>query len=306
MPYQFTCPHCQTQTLVDDRYSGHVGRCVTCDQAIEVPEFVPEANLQTISPPGRTSPLVRRILAAVVCVLLIAGAFVFLQRYGGPAINSLSVGREQAIAVGNLKKIAAALNMYANDHSIYPAPIIRDATGKPMHSWRVAILPYLEERALFQSYDFDLPWDSDTNIALVDQMPSVYAATSSSNWVTNECFYQLVTGNRTLFPSSGPLGPKKMLDDPTKTALVVEAMPPKARQNLPGVWTEPVELDSQAMSGLIGSNLGVEIGGITQGGVAIATVDGEGHFLENTMAPEIVIAILTASGGEPLADDVLD
>ncbi|MGV3484915.1 MAG: hypothetical protein ACO1RT_10900, partial [Planctomycetaceae bacterium] len=71
-------------------------------------------------------------------------------------------------------------------------------------------------------------------------------------------------------------------------------------------WTQPNELDIRAMSAVIGSNPGSEVGSVTEGGAAMATVDGAGHFLDETTAPDVVRALLTASGGEPLADDVLD
>lgn len=309
MPYQFTCPHCKTITLVDDRYSGHVGRCVTCDKAIEVPHFashrstVESSKFNTRRP---LSPAVRRWLAAACCTAALLGVASLISRYGVPVIANLSSGRERAIAVSNLEKIANALNAYAADHGVYPLPIIRDANGNAMHSWRVSILPYLNELQLYNSYDFNQPWDAPQNYAVIEAMPGVYASPTQGSGSGRECYYQLVTGDRTLFPKSGPLGPKNVLDDLAKTALVVEALPPKSGQNLVSIWTEPTELDIQGMSGLIGNKPGIEVGSVTEGGVAIVTVDGTGHFLKDTTPPEIVLAILTASGGEPLADDVLD
>ena len=309
MPFQFTCPHCQTKTLVDDQYSGHVGRCVTCDKPIEVPNFAPNQS-SSLSPSTRNlskfSPTARRLIAAVLCIAGLAGFASVIYRYGVPAITTLSSGRERAIAVSNLEKIANALNAYSADHGVYPLPMVRDKSGKPMHSWRVAILPYLNETSLYNDYDFNQPWDSPTNYALVEKMPAVYSSATPGSWSDYECHYQLVAGDRTLFPSIGPVNPKKLLDDPSKTALVVEALSAKSGQNQTRTWTEPFELDLQAMSGLIGSSPGVEIGAVTEGGAAIATVDGAGHFIEDTTPPEIVLAILTASGGEPLADDALD
>lgn|GEM_PF-373820 len=309
MPYQFTCPHCQTKTLVDDQYSGHVGRCVTCDQPIKIPNFAPNQVAPDHTEYGgkkSISPTMRRLSAAIVCIAALAGLAGVAFRYGVPALTNLSNGRERAIAVSNLQKIASALNAYAADHGVYPLPIVRDTNGNAMHSWRVTILPYLNELPLFNAYDFNQPWDASENYSLLESMPAVYASPNPGNGSSYECFYQLVTGERTLFPRTGPLSPQKLLDDPSKTGLVVEALPPKSRQNLTSVWMEPTELDIQGMSGLIGSKPGIEIGAITEGGVAIATVDGRGHFLEETTSPEIVLAILTASGGEPLADDVLD
>jgi hypothetical protein len=57
----------------------------------------------------------------------------------------------------------------ANYHDVkghYPPAYIADANGKPMHSWRVLILPYLEENELFEKYDFTQPWNSEANLRL--------------------------------------------------------------------------------------------------------------------------------------------
>jgi hypothetical protein len=306
MPHLFTCPNCHTKTLVDDQYSGHVGRCVTCDQPIQVPVFL--ASSQNLGPVGLAKsetlrPTVRRFLASIICVVLLAGLAGVVYRYGQPTLSKLTSSRERAAAISNLKQIAAALNAYAADHGSYPLPIVRDANGQAMHSWRVAILPYLNEHQLANKYDFGKPWNSRENMVLVESIPSVYVSTSQPSMFRYSCDYQLVVGDRTLFPKAGPLNPKRVSDDVTKTALLVEAT---SRLNLSNVWTEPIELDIQAMTGAIGSNPGIEVGSVTEGGVAIATVDGEGHFLDESMAPAVVLAILTASGNEPLADDVLD
>ncbi|MGV3483908.1 MAG: DUF1559 domain-containing protein, partial [Planctomycetaceae bacterium] len=225
MPYLFTCPSCQTKTLVDDQYSGHIGRCITCDKPIEIPHFLAASApaAQVIArPQGSLSPLTRRLIAATLSAIALAGLGGLAYRYGAPALNSLTTGRERALAIKNLEQIASALNAYAADHGVYPNPVVRDAAGRPMHSWRVAILPYLNEQQLYNQYDYSKPWDAPENYSIVESMPSVYASPTRIGSTYFECHYQLVTGDQTLFPPSGPLGPKQVLDDPTKTILVVE------------------------------------------------------------------------------------
>lgn len=305
MPYLFTCPHCQTKTLVDDQFSGHVGLCVTCNQPIEVPLFSSNSgDTYRAAPVTRTSlgPNSRRLIAATIGVIILAGAVGVAYRYGSPAVAKLSATRAQGAAIRNLEQIASALNAYAADHGTYPFPVVRDASGRAMHSWRVAILPYLNEQDLYKRYDFSKPWDSPENIVLAEEMPTVFASIGSDAWTGAQCNYHLVIGDRTVFPKSGPLGPKRVVDDPAKTALVVEGMTRQGTSH----WIEPNEMDFGLMTGAIGANPGVEIGSVTEGGAAIATVDAQGHFLEDSTPPDIVLAILTASGGEPLADDVLD
>src|SRR5262245_7993862 len=73
----------------------------------------------------------------------------------------------------NLEQIGIAMHNYHDVNGNLPTNTI-DKSGKPVLSWRVHILPYLEEDKLYQEFKLDEPWDSDNNIKLVDRMPKVY------------------------------------------------------------------------------------------------------------------------------------
>ncbi len=296
MPYLFTCPHCQTQTLVDDRYSGESGRCVTCASAIQLPHFAPAGatspgtasaasagkgprpvpwRISTLSPRGR------RILAAAICLTLIGCVVVAVLRYGSPALSNMQTARLRAQGIRNIERIAAALNAYAADHGSYPPPQIDAPDGTPLHSWRVLILPYLGEEELFNQYDMNQSWDSPTNQALTQQVPEVFRPPGETV-LGIEAGYSLIIGPGTLFPPALPrglrsLGPRDVIDDPGQTLLVVQSLP------LPNTWTswiQPSDLDVRLMQGTVGAAPGREIGGGSQAGAVVATVDGRGHFLE--------------------------
>ena len=111
-----------------------------------------------------------------------------------------------------------------------------------------------------------------------------------------------ITGNGTLFPSSGPLSPTDVTDNPGQTILVTEAAPIVSS----GSWSEPIDLDFALMQGRVGGTEGFEPGGVLDEGVAIVTIDGRGHFLPSTVEPITFRALVTPQGGEPLADDTLD
>ena len=80
----------------------------------------------------------------------------------------------------NLKQIGLAMANYCNAYGRFPPAVIADASGRPMHSWRLLLLPFLlsEEKALYSSYNFDQPWDGPDNIRLADRMPAVYRCPS--------------------------------------------------------------------------------------------------------------------------------
>jgi hypothetical protein len=315
MSYLFTCPHCQTKTLVDDQYSGQSGRCVTCAAPIQLPDFAPAGTasgrpLGGAPATGRGTPigpLGRRLIAAAVCLVLIACAGIVVLRYGSPAMSGMQSARQRGQAIRNIERIAAALNAYAADHGNYPLPQTIGPDGKPMHSWRVAILPYLGEQTLYDQYDMSQPWDASTNYTLAQRVPSVYRPIGISMH-GNEAGYSLVVGPGTLFPpapSGGyrALGPRDVNDDPGQTLLIVQSVP---ASNSFMSWTQPGDLDASLMQGFIGGTPGREIGGALPDGAIVATVDGRGHFLSDATPSQTVMALITISGGEPLSDDVLD
>lgn len=74
----------------------------------------------------------------------------------------------------NMKQILLALSNYESAHGTLPPAFVADANGKPMHSWRVLILPYMEQSALFKRYQMGEPWDGPNNRQLWDKMPDCY------------------------------------------------------------------------------------------------------------------------------------
>lgn len=315
MPYLFTCKHCQTQTLVDDCYSGQAGRCVTCGQPIQIPGFASNladtgeaswpANQQgSGAAPRLLTPLGRRLLAAILCGLLLVGGTTAFLRYTRPQLTWFQTYRTRGTSIRNAEKIAAALNAYATDHGTYPPPSVVSPDGQPLLSWRVLLLPYLGHEPLFSRFDLTKPWDAPENLALAIEMPAVYAALPSMG--NQQSSYFLITGPGTLFPPAPPgsfraLSPRDVHDDPGQTILVAEARQP----NLTGCWTQPGDLHLDQMTGNLGRVQGTEIGGILQGGAVVATVDGRGHFLNEGTPPTSVIALMTIAGGESIPDHIL-
>src|SRR6185295_2767398 len=79
-------------------------------------------------------------------------------------------------AMNNLKIIGLAMHNYHDTNQRFPAAAIYDKQGKPLLSWRVAILPYLNQKQLYESFHLDEPWDSEHNRKLIPRMPAEYAA----------------------------------------------------------------------------------------------------------------------------------
>lgn len=74
----------------------------------------------------------------------------------------------------NLGGVAMAFHNYQEDHGHLPPAIVRASDGTPLHSWRVLLLPYIEEDSLYKEFRLDEPWDSPHNIHLLPRMPRSY------------------------------------------------------------------------------------------------------------------------------------
>ena len=222
---------------------------------------------------------------------------------GGQSVSRMTSSRAQSLSIRNLQRIAQALNAYAADHGTYPPVASADSSGKLLHSWRVLILPYLGEEELYNEIDLKLAWDDPINAIVLRRMPAVYRhPNSTAKGLYNQSGYHLVTGQETLFPSTGPLAPSDILDDPTQTVLVIEAKPILNS----GSWAEPGDVDFGPLQGIIGGDPNTEVGGMFDDGVAMVTVDGRGHFLDSSTDPLILRSLITPQGGERLPDDTLD
>ena len=114
--------------------------------------------------------------------MLIAVALALLCLCGGgilvalllPAVQAAREAARRMQCTNNLKQIALAMHNYHDVHGSFPAAYIADENGRPMHSWRVALLPYLERSDLYNQYNFNEPWDSPGNLKVAEQLPQTY------------------------------------------------------------------------------------------------------------------------------------
>src|SRR5262249_52470248 len=124
--------------------------------------------------------------------------------------------RDRMISSNNLKQIGLAMHMYHDNYGKLPASAIYSKDGKPLLSWRVAILPYIEQEALYKEFHLDEPWDSEHNKKLLDRMPKVYGAKG------NETHYRVFTGKSSAFESKEGQKFADFTDGLSNTIMIVE------------------------------------------------------------------------------------
>jgi hypothetical protein len=113
----------------------------------------------------------------------------------------------------NLLQIGLALHNFRSTMDHFPPAVVYGPDGKPWHSWRVLLLPYLEQMALAEEYDFSQPWNGPNNLKLLDKMPDVYRDPAQEGQKVRFAHYAALVGAwqgpaggpeiHTAFPPSG-------------------------------------------------------------------------------------------------------
>lgn len=304
MPFNFTCPYCFKKTLVAEELVGQSGPCAGCGKQVTIPrpptDFPAHVHPVGEPRPSEISPQRAERLKRMATAAKLAGFLLFSVVMIGfvlfllwPSLVGLKLRRDKIACMNNLQLIVNALNEYAAEYGSYPPPVTFDATGAPMHSWRVLILPQLGHLDLYTSYNMEEPWDSLHNASLLPRCPSVYL-TPGSNGVVSEGNYFLVTGQGTVFPPTGPLGPSAIGDGVENTLLVVESDNPIFE------WTNPIDIDVQKLNPTIGAAGQNTIGGSHSGGATMCFADGTPGWLPNDLDPILLDSIISPAGGEPV------
>ncbi len=308
MPFHFTCPYCFKKTLVDESIAGRSGPCASCGKTITVPEPPPRAPeairpvdnryiaARQLSPQRKMLAWLLKVVGLASGVLLFSGLCLYLL---WPTFQGLKSRRDRVTSLNNLQRIARALNEYALKHGSYPPPIVYDASGLPLYSWRVLILEQLGEPGLAGRFRKDLAWDAPENIQILAQCPRVFISPASTAARMNvESNYVLITGAGTLFPSTGPLRPGDIIDGREQTILIVETA------NTNTEWTKPWDIDVTKLNTKIGTSGPNAIGGNHEGGAAVAFADETSGWLPEDLSPTLLHGLITPAGGEAINPDV--
>jgi hypothetical protein len=81
--------------------------------------------------------------------------------------------------------VALALHNYHDKHGRLPPAVVYGEDGKPLHSWRVLLLPFIAQGELYREFKLDEPWDSPHNLALLPRMPATFAPPFRGCWVVD-------------------------------------------------------------------------------------------------------------------------
>lgn len=152
-------------------------------------------------------------------------------------VSHLPSPRKQCL--NHLKQIAMALHEYAEEFGTLPPAYTVDANGKALHSWRTLLLPYLDQRELYESVDLSKPWDDLVNAKALEHIPAAYACPQSEGG-DQRTSYLGVGGPGGFFSGATPRKMNEITDKHEETLMVVEV---PADQGVP--WMAPLDADEK-------------------------------------------------------------
>ena len=206
-----------------------------------------------------------------------------------PAVQQVRQAARRTMAANNIRALTLAHFNYESAYAEFPA-ISGNSKGEGTGlSWRVHLLPYLEENALYKQFHLDEPWDSPHNKSLLDQMPVIYESPAAGPLGQGLTVYLRPVGNGAFDDGDGlPINLRDMTDGSTNTILMVEA---NSSEAVP--WTKPDDYDfdpANPTSGLGEYYPQIFVAGMGDGSTR-SVYCGQGSSQE-------VKAMFTKSGGE--------
>lgn len=206
-----------------------------------------------------------------------------------PMLSSFRLSLPEPKMVQNLKELGLAIHNYHDTNTCFVPRTINDEEGKPLLSWRVALLPYLGEQELYSKFNLDEPWDSAHNKPLLDAMPDFfrnpkaelkngYTTVVAPFGATDQPSFTIWDYEQASF--------RQVTDGTSNTILFLEVA---AESSVP--WTAPEDFD-------IGEKDILKALGAPPVGGRATFADGSVQEIANYLTDEIITALLSAAGGE--------
>lgn len=183
---------------------------------------------------------------------------------------------------------------YQDTHGRLPPAVVYGKYGQPLYSWRVLLLPYLEEQELHSQFHLDEPWDSPHNLPLLERMPSTYAPPpgKKSRMPAYHTVCHVFVGKGTPFEEGREVKYNKdcFPDGTSNTILIVEAGPPVP-------WTKPEEIPYDPDAPL------PRLDPLFPDLIRIAFADGHVQYVRKDINKSALHAAITRNGGEELGSE---
>ncbi|MES2793148.1 MAG: DUF1559 domain-containing protein [Planctomycetota bacterium] len=237
----------------------------------DVPETNADSAGEILLPQKKRLTITWGKVITVLGIVVVVGTF-FL-----PFTRDMRPHMRRLQCTHNLQQIGLALLRYHLAHKTFPPAYTVDSNGRPLHSWRTLILPYLEEPSLYEKIDLSKPWDDPANAEVYNAQPPLCFRCPARDLPANHTTYLTIVSPAGCFRPGPPRSLSDITDAPGKTLLVIETAPQNAVH-----WMAPMDTDENWLL-----SLGPKTKLAHPGGINVIYVDGHVEFLQvDTSAAE--------------------
>ncbi len=278
-----TCPYCA------EDIENTVTKCPHC--RMDVTKIVDHSR--SAPPPRRSSGSNTGIIVAVVVGIgaLSIPVIAILIALLLPAVQQAREAARRSQCKSNLKQIGLALHNYHDAYGAFPPAYVVDEQGTPLYSWRVLILPYLDQLPLYASFDLTQAWDSPANEHLLYSMPQTYRCPSSTENDGTYTAYSGVFAPDSIFQGDQPVRLAEITDGASNTIMVGEA------EDAEIPWSAPEDVDVTVFQQIN------ESGGFSShhfGGVQFLFADGRVSFISEDIDFQTLQNLFNRHDGNPV------
>lgn len=234
------------------------------------------------------------IVLAVVGAMLLSGCLLV----GGPCLIALLLpavqqAREAArrtTSRNNLHQMGLAMHNFHDAEGHWVSGATTGSDGEPAHSWQTHLLPYVDQRPLYQTIDLDVAWDDRVQGSAFQTVVPVYHHPSQTELFTAEGYATShYAGNVNVLLTDSELTIREVTDGISNTIVAGEVTRGFR------AWGDPTNLRDPA--GGIGAGPD-QFGSSSPGGANMLLMDGSVRFISENISPQILQALSTPDGGE--------
>lgn len=238
-----------------------------------------------------TSALWRSGLTIIELLVVLAVIGVVIAILMPPVTRSARPAARRTQCRNNLKQIGLAMHNYHDTYGAFPPAYTVDADGKPLHSWRTLLLPYMDQKPLYDKLDLSKAWDDPVNAEAFKSVLVVFNCPSAKYGTNYTNYMAVVTPDSVLRPEAS-CRLAEIKDGTSNTLLVIEV---DAEHAVP--WMTPQDVDEAYFLGVVSKAKTSHVGGL-HGVLADGTV----RFLSESLPADVRHALVTADGNETVTD----
>jgi prepilin-type processing-associated H-X9-DG protein len=231
----------------------------------------------------RKSAILKVLSALLVLGIVVAGIAMSVETITTPRPSAIRTQCGRNVAI-----IATALRQYLIFHDALPPAYTVDANGKPLHSWRTLLLPYLDQQALYDSIDLSKPWDDPVNAKARETAVDIYRCPTLPDGAGNMTTYLAIVSPDSAMQGGRSRRLEEISDGSTNTLVVIEVATDRA---VP--WMSPLDASEQDVM-----QIGPDSNLPHRGGVHAAFADGHVMFLRHDLTADQRRALISRAGGD--------